>query len=85
MARNILGDPGADSEGEEKSKQAGKNGAKKSRERGEEPCSLLFFAPFFSRRLDFPSPPLSEDGHEIVQGQSQNDPNKKGEIIILNK
>ena len=24
MARNILGDPGADSEGEEKSKQAGK-------------------------------------------------------------
>ena len=49
MARNILGDPGADSEGEEKSKQAGKNGAKKSKERGEEPCSLFFFAPFFSR------------------------------------
>ena len=49
MARNILGDLGADSEGEEKSKQTRKNGAKKSKERGEQPCSLFFFAPFFSR------------------------------------
>ena len=31
----ILGDPGADSGGEGKSKRAGKNGAKKSEERGE--------------------------------------------------
>ena len=44
MARNILGDPGADSEGEEKSKQEGKNGAKKSKERGEEPWAELFKA-----------------------------------------
>ena len=80
MARNILGDPGADSEGEKKSKEKEKNGAKKSKERGEEPCSLFFFAPFFPARLDFPSPPLSEDGHEIQQGQSQDEPNRKGEI-----
>ena len=48
---------------------------------------VLYFSSrhFFPARLDFPWPPLSEDGHEIVQGQSQDDPNKKGEIIILNK
>ena len=85
MAWNILGDPGADSEDEEKSKQAGKNGAKKSNERGEEPCSSIIFTPFFPVPLDFPSPPLSEDGHEIEQGKSQDEPNRKGEIIILNK
>ena len=33
---NILGDPGADSRGEGKSKRAGKYGAKKSKERREE-------------------------------------------------
>ena len=37
----ILGDPGADSGGEGKSRR-----------------SLLFFVPYFSARLDFPSPPL---------------------------
>ena len=57
-----------------------KNGATKSKERGEEPCCLFFFAPFLSARLDFPSPPLSEDGNEIEQGQSQDKPNRKGEI-----
>ena len=33
--RHILGDPGADGVGEGKSKWAGKDGAKKSKERGE--------------------------------------------------
>ena len=42
MARNILGDLRADSGGEEKSKQAEKNGAKKSKERGEKPWPQLF-------------------------------------------
>ena len=40
---NILGDPGADSEGEGKSKRAGKYGTKKSKERREE-----LFSPFFT-------------------------------------
>ena len=110
----ILGDPGAESGGEEKSKRAGKYCTKKSKERREEPLgtmsyqtsskrsppfwlligarktqvfwhqseartaatvwnwsgktlspgallafSLLFFVPYFSARLDFPSPPVS--------------------------
>ena len=40
---SILGDPGADSGGERKSKRAGKYGAKKSKERREE-----LFWPFFT-------------------------------------
>ena len=67
-ARDILGDTGADSGGEGKSKRAEKYGLKKSKERREEPLgtmsyrSLLFFEPYFSARLDFPSPPLSAPG-----------------------
>ena len=38
----ILGDPGADSGGEGKSKQVGKNGAKKSKERGGERVGTIF-------------------------------------------
>ena len=51
----ILGDPGADSGGEGKSKRAGKYGTKKSKERREglSRRSLLFFEPYFSARLDF--------------------------------
>ena len=45
----ILGDPGADSGGEGKSKRA-------------EKMARLFFVPFFPTRLDFPSPPLSAPG-----------------------
>ena len=41
--------------GEGKSKRAGKYGPKKSKNRR----SLLLFVPYFSARLDFPSPPLS--------------------------
>ena len=37
-----------------------------------EKSPVLYFSSrhFFPARLDFPSPPLLEDGHEIVQGQS---------------
>ena len=55
---SILGDPGADSVGEGNSKRAEnmsrrkvKNGEKSSSRR-----SLHFFVPYFSARLDFPSP-----------------------------
>ena len=54
----ILGDPGADSGDEGKSKRAGKCGTKKSKEQREEP----FFTLYFSARLDFRSPPLSAPG-----------------------
>ena len=43
----ILGDPGEDSGGEGKSRWAEK---------------VLFLVPYFSARLDFPSPPLSAPG-----------------------
>ena len=88
MPKHILGDPGADSWGEGKSKQAEKYGTKKSKERPEEPLgtmsyqtsskrsppfwlligarklAVLYFSfvPYFSARLDFPSPPLSAPG-----------------------
>ena len=87
-AAGILGDPGADSGGEGKSKRAEKYGTKKSKERREEPLgtmsyqtssrtaaaalasdwcqkTFVFFCPilpYFSARLDFPSPPLSAPG-----------------------
>ena len=44
----ILGDPGADSGGEGKSKRAEKYGTKKSKERREEP-PFFFLAPIRSR------------------------------------
>ena len=40
---SILGDPGADSRGERKSKQAGKYGTKKSKERREEPLGTMSY------------------------------------------
>ena len=40
----------------------GKKGAKKNKEQGSSPRSLLFFAPFFSACLDFSSPLLSAPG-----------------------
>ena len=49
MVLNILGHPGADSRGEGKSNRVEKYG-------------LLFFVPYFSARLDSPSPPLSAPG-----------------------
>ena len=51
----ILGDPGADSWGEGKSKRA----TKKISEEKSSPRSRLFFADNFVARLDFPSPQLS--------------------------
>ena len=39
----ILGDPGADSRGEGKSKRAGKYGTKKSKERREEPLGTMSY------------------------------------------
>ena len=60
-AETILGDPGADSGGEGKSKRAEKYGTKKSKEWREEPF-FTFFLPYFSARLDFTSPPLSAPG-----------------------
>ena len=44
----ILGDPGADSWGEGKSKQAEKYGTKKSKERPEEPLGTLNTASFLT-------------------------------------
>ena len=41
--KNILGDPGADSGGEGKSKRAGKYGTKKSKERREEPLGTMSY------------------------------------------
>ena len=52
----ILGDPGADSGGEGKSKRAKKYGAKKSKERREE-FSKLFW-PFFTFLLCHIFPPV---------------------------
>ena len=43
IARFILGDPGADSGGEGKSKRAGKYGTKKSKERREEPLGTMSY------------------------------------------
>ena len=40
---SILGDPGADSGGEGKSKRAGKYGTKKSKERREEPLGTMSY------------------------------------------
>ena len=59
LSRSILGDPGADSGGEGKSKRATKKiGEEKSRGR-----PLDFSSPIFLvARLDFPSPPLSATG-----------------------
>ena len=55
--------------GEGKSKRAGKYGTKKSKERREEPLGTMSYQisskrspPYFSARLDFPSPPLSAPG-----------------------
>ena len=42
-ARNILGDPWADSGGEGKSKRAGKCSTKKSKERREEPLGTMSY------------------------------------------
>ena len=41
MSSSIFGDPAADSEGEGKSKRAGKYGTKKSKERPEEPLGTM--------------------------------------------
>ena len=41
--QHILGDPGADSGNEEKSKRAGKYGTKKSKERREEPLGTMSY------------------------------------------
>ena len=54
---SILGDPGE------------KYGTKKSKERrGFSRRSLLLFVPYFSARLDFPSPPLSAPGSPRMTG-----------------
>ena len=49
----ILGDPAADSEGEGKSKRAGKYGTKKSKERPEEPLGTMSYQTSSKR-----SPPI---------------------------
>ena len=43
MSETILGDPGADSGGEEKSKQGEKYRTKKSKERREEPLGTMTY------------------------------------------
>ena len=60
----ILGDPGAYSGGERKSKRAEKYGTKKSKERREELFSpfFSFLRAIFSRPFSLPSPPLSAPG-----------------------
>ena len=59
MNKTILGDPGADSGGEGKSKRATKKiGEEKSRARGIDFSSPIFFV----ARLDFPSPSLPAPG-----------------------
>ena len=49
----ILGDPGADSGGEGKSKRVGKNGAKKSKERGRERVGTIFYQTSSKRSRPF--------------------------------
>ena len=49
----ILGDPGADSGGEGKSKRVGKNGAKKSKERGGERVGTIFYQTSSKRSRPF--------------------------------
>ena len=49
----ILGDPGADSGGEGKSKRVGKNGAKKSKERGGEREGTIFYQTSSKRSRPF--------------------------------
>ena len=51
--RSILGDPGADSGDEEKSKRAGKYGTKKSKERREEPLGTMSYQTSFKRSPPF--------------------------------
>ena len=73
---HILGDPGADSGDEGKSKRAEKCGAKKSTERR----SLLFFLPyiFFRPILSAPgSPRMDSTGHFAFAAH------RKGIIIIF--
>ena len=57
--RDILGDPGADSGGDGKSKRAEKYGTKKSKQ-----LAVLYFSfvSYFSACLAFLSPPLSAPG-----------------------
>ena len=50
---SILGDPGADSGGERKSKRAGKYGTKKSKERREEPLGTMSYQTSSKRSLPF--------------------------------
>ena len=66
---SILGDPGADSGGRGKTKRAGKNGAKKSKERREELFSqfftflrAIFFRLFSLSLAPTICPWVSEDG-----------------------
>ena len=49
----ILGDPGADSGGEGKSKRAGKYGTKKSKERREEPLGTMSYQTSSKQSLPF--------------------------------
>ena len=51
--RDILGDPGADSGGEGKPKQAGKYGTKKSKERREEPLGTMSYQTSSKRSPSF--------------------------------
>ena len=49
IEKNILGDPGADSEGEGKSKRDEKYGTKKSKERREKPLGTMSYQTSFKR------------------------------------
>ena len=53
MVLRILGDPGADSGGEGKSKRAGKYGTKKSKERRKEPLGTMSYQTSSTRSLPF--------------------------------
>ena len=66
----ILGDPGADSGGEGKSKRADKNKARrkvKNSEKSSSGRSLLFFCAIFFRLFRLSSPPLSARGNTAAK------------------
>ena len=53
--------------GARESQRAEKYDTKKSKERRSSRRSLLFFVPYSSARLDFPSPPLSAPGSRRME------------------
>ena len=89
MGLCILGDPGADSGDEGKSKRAEKYGTKKSKERREELFSpfftflrAIFFRPFRLSLAPFICPWVSEDGVFVVLYLEGFQMEKTGELVM---